>query len=339
MTVGQLRARTAQAKADRRLQILACAAAVCAASSYDELTVADVAGRAGIAKGTVFRYFPTKEDLGRALAEEHLARWADDLDRRLARLPGPPAPDVAARLLVESLAGRRDLLALAARGLAPAEALDDAPAAASLERALPYLGAGGGSPPHAHRAGLGRRPAGDSGRRLRPSRRAPPRPPGPPRGPPVGPGNALASSRQATGEDSRCSSEFKTFLLRGNIVDLAVAVVIGIAFGAVVAALVADIITPLIAAIFGSHDFSALTFTINNSTFLYGAFINAVISFVLIAAAVFFVVVKPMNAIERAAREGRGGPDDRPCPECLSEIPLEARRCAYCTAEVGAASG
>lgn len=145
MTVGQLRARTAQAKADRRLQILASAAAVCAASSYDELTVADVADRAGIAKGTVFRYFPTKEDLGRALAEEHLARWADDLDRRLARLPGPPAPDIAARLLVESLAGRRDLLALASRGLALAEALDDAPAAASLERALPYLGPAGGA--------------------------------------------------------------------------------------------------------------------------------------------------------------------------------------------------
>ena len=144
MTMGQLRARTAQAKADRRLQILASASAVCAASSYDELTVADVADRAGIAKGTVFRYFPTKEDLGRALAEEHLARWADDLDRRLARLPGPPAPDVAARLLVESLAGRRDLLALVSRGLAAAEALDDAPAAASLERALPYIGPAGG---------------------------------------------------------------------------------------------------------------------------------------------------------------------------------------------------
>ena len=132
--------------------------------------------------------------------------------------------------------------------------------------------------------------------------------------------------------------EFKTFLFRGNIVDLAVAVVIGIAFGAVITALVADIITPLIAAIFGSHDFSALTFTINNSTFLYGAFINAVISFVLIAAAVFFVVVKPMNAM--AARRAKEEPaaTTRDCPECLSEIPLAARRCAYCTAEVGAAS-
>lgn len=133
-------------------------------------------------------------------------------------------------------------------------------------------------------------------------------------------------------------NEFKTFLFRGNIVDLAVAVVIGIAFGAVVTALVADIITPLIAAIFGSHDFSALTFTINNSTFLYGAFINAVISFVLIAAAVFFVVVKPMNAIAARRAKDEAAPTTRPCPECLSEIPVEARRCAYCTAEVGTAS-
>jgi large conductance mechanosensitive channel len=129
--------------------------------------------------------------------------------------------------------------------------------------------------------------------------------------------------------------EFKAFLLRGNVVDLAVAVVIGIAFGAVIAALVADIITPLIAAIFGSHDFSALTFTINNSTFLYGAFINAVVAFVLVAAAIFFVVVKPMNALN--ARRAPTAATTRPCPECLSEIPLEARRCAFCTAEVGAA--
>ena len=130
--------------------------------------------------------------------------------------------------------------------------------------------------------------------------------------------------------------EFKAFLLRGNVVDLAVAVVIGIAFGAVIAALVADIITPLIAAIFGSHDFSALTFTINNSTFLYGAFINAVVAFILVAAAIFFVVVKPMNAVN--ARRAPAAATTRPCPECLSEIPLAARRCAYCTAEVGAAS-
>ena len=131
--------------------------------------------------------------------------------------------------------------------------------------------------------------------------------------------------------------EFKVFLFRGNIVDLAVAVVIGIAFGAVITALVADIITPLIAAIFGSHDFSALTFTINNSTFLYGAFINAVISFVLIAAAVFFVVVKPMNAMAARRTKEEPAATTRECPECLSEIPLAAKRCRYCTAEVRAA--
>jgi len=131
--------------------------------------------------------------------------------------------------------------------------------------------------------------------------------------------------------------EFKAFVFRGNIVDLAVAVVIGLAFGAVISALVADIITPLIAAIFGSHDFSALTFTINNSTFLYGAFINAVISFVLIAAAVFFVVVKPMNAIDARRTKDEPAATTRDCPECLSEIPLAAKRCRYCTAEVGAA--
>jgi large conductance mechanosensitive channel len=132
-------------------------------------------------------------------------------------------------------------------------------------------------------------------------------------------------------------SEFKAFLFRGNVVDLAVAVVIGIAFGAVVTALVADIITPLIAAIFGSHDFSALKFTINNSTFLYGAFINAVIAFVLVAAAVFFLVVKPMNALQARRTRDDEPATTRPCPECLSEIPRAARRCAFCTAEVGTA--
>ena len=131
--------------------------------------------------------------------------------------------------------------------------------------------------------------------------------------------------------------EFKAFIFRGNIVDLAVAVVIGIAFGAVITALVADIITPLIAAIFGSHDFSALTFTINGSRFLYGAFINAVISFVLIAAAVFFVVVKPMNAMAARRTKEEPAATTRDCPECLSEIPLAAKRCRFCTAEVGPA--
>jgi AcrR family transcriptional regulator len=142
MTMGQIRARTPQAKAGRRRHILDCAAAVCAGAGYDELAVADVAERAGLAKGTIFRYFPTREDLGRALAEAHLARWSDDLERRLERLPGPPSPDAAARVLTGSLAGRRDLLVLAARGLAPTEALDAAPAARALERALPYVHGG-----------------------------------------------------------------------------------------------------------------------------------------------------------------------------------------------------
>jgi large conductance mechanosensitive channel len=131
--------------------------------------------------------------------------------------------------------------------------------------------------------------------------------------------------------------EFKAFLMRGNVVDLAVAVVIGTAFAAVVAAFVADLITPLIAAIGGNQDFSALKFEINNSQFLYGAFINALIAFVLIAAAVFFFVVKPMNALAARRTEDEAPATTRPCPECLSEIPKAARRCAYCTAEVGAA--
>ena len=132
--------------------------------------------------------------------------------------------------------------------------------------------------------------------------------------------------------------DFKAFLLRGNMVDLAVAVVLGVAFGAVVTAFVGDLITPLIAAIGGNQDFSALKFEINNSQFLYGAFINALISFVLIAAAVFFFVVKPVNML--MARRKTEPPVDettRPCPECLSEIPTGARRCAFCTAQLAPA--
>jgi large conductance mechanosensitive channel len=133
--------------------------------------------------------------------------------------------------------------------------------------------------------------------------------------------------------------DFKAFLLRGNVVDLAVAVVIGAAFGAVVASLVADIITPIIAAIFGSHDFSALTFTINKSVFRYGAFLNAVIAFVSIAAAVFFFVVRPVNALmARKKTEPPVEATTRDCPECLSSIPKAAKRCAFCTAEVGVAA-
>ena len=134
-------------------------------------------------------------------------------------------------------------------------------------------------------------------------------------------------------------TEFKQFLLRGNVVDLAVGVVIGLAFGAVITALVADILTPIIAAIFGKSDFSALTFTINGSVFRYGDFINALITFVTIAAAVFFFVVKPVNHL--MARRKTEPPVDetvRQFPECLSEIPVDARRCAFCTSQVGAAA-
>ena len=134
-------------------------------------------------------------------------------------------------------------------------------------------------------------------------------------------------------------TDFKQFLLRGNVVDLAVGIVIGVAFGAVVTAFVADLITPLIGAIFGKHDFSSLTFTIHKSRFLYGDFINKVLAFVVIAAAVFFLVVRPVNAL--MARRRTEPPVDetvRQCPECLSDIPVAARRCAFCTSEVGAST-
>jgi large conductance mechanosensitive channel len=131
--------------------------------------------------------------------------------------------------------------------------------------------------------------------------------------------------------------DFKTFLLRGNMVDLAVAFVIGAAFGAVIAALVKDLITPLIAALFGKQDFSSLTFTFNHSVFRYGDFINAVVAFVLVAAAVFFFVVVPVNKLmARSRREPPPDPTTRLCPECLSLIPVGARRCAFCTSPVPA---
>ncbi len=131
--------------------------------------------------------------------------------------------------------------------------------------------------------------------------------------------------------------DFKTFLLRGNVVDLAVGIVIGAAFGAVVTALVADLITPIIAAIIGKPDFSALTFSINGSKFLYGSFINALVSFVSIAAAVFFFVVKPVNALmERRKTQPDVESETFPCPECLSDIPRQARKCAFCASPVQA---
>ena len=123
--------------------------------------------------------------------------------------------------------------------------------------------------------------------------------------------------------------EFRSFLLRGNVIDLAVAVVIAVAFAAVVTSLVEDLLTPLIGAIFGEPDFSALTFTINDSVFTYGNFINALLSFVFIAAAIFFVVVKPVNVmIARSRRQPPPDPTTKQCPECLSVVPLDARRCA-----------
>lgn len=128
--------------------------------------------------------------------------------------------------------------------------------------------------------------------------------------------------------------DFKAFLLRGNVVDLAVAVVIGAAFGAVVTALVADLVTPLIA-IPGGVDFSGLTFTVNGSVFRYGHFLNTLVSFVSIAAAVFFLVVRPLNALmARRKTEPDVESITRDCPECLSAIPNGARRCAFCTATV-----
>jgi large conductance mechanosensitive channel len=129
---------------------------------------------------------------------------------------------------------------------------------------------------------------------------------------------------------------FKQFLLRGNVIDLAVAVVIGGAFGAVVAALVRDLLTPLIAAVFGKPNFSGINFTVNGSVFPVGDFVNAVISFVLIAAAIYFFVVVPVNAVMARARRGQAPPDPttKQCPECLSTIPIQARRCAFCTSPV-----
>jgi large conductance mechanosensitive channel len=134
---------------------------------------------------------------------------------------------------------------------------------------------------------------------------------------------------------------FKTFLLRGNVVDLAVAVVIGAAFGAVVAALVKDLLTPLIAAIVGQPDFSAIVFTVNGSKFLIGDFINAVLALVLVAAAIYFFVVMPMNMIVERRRRGEAVPDPttKKCPECLSEVPVAALRCAFCTQQLHASAG
>jgi len=130
-------------------------------------------------------------------------------------------------------------------------------------------------------------------------------------------------------------SEFKQFVLRGNVIDLAVGIVIGAAFVAVVQAAVEDLLTPLIAAIFGQPDFSRLSFELRGSVFEYGHFLNALLSFVIVALVVFFFVVKPMNALTSLAqRRESPDPSTRKCPECRSEIPIDARRCAFCTSEV-----
>lgn len=125
---------------------------------------------------------------------------------------------------------------------------------------------------------------------------------------------------------------FKQFILRGNVVDMAVGVVIGAAFATVVSAFTKDLLTPLIAALVGKPDFSAIKFTVNGSEFAVGDFINAAVSFLLVAAAVYFFVVTPVNAL--IARMHRGdapaSPTSKKCPECLSEIPIAARRCAHC---------
>lgn len=126
--------------------------------------------------------------------------------------------------------------------------------------------------------------------------------------------------------------EFKQFLLRGNVVDLAVGVVVGAAFGTVVSALVNDLLTPFISAIAKMPDFSGFVFVVNGSTFLLGHFINALISFILVACAVFFFVVKPMNIlVTRSRKQPSTDPTTKKCTECRSEIPLDARRCAHCT--------
>jgi large conductance mechanosensitive channel len=132
-------------------------------------------------------------------------------------------------------------------------------------------------------------------------------------------------------------NDFKAFILRGNVVDLAVGIVIGVAFKAIVDSFVADLMTPLLGAIGGQPDFSNLHFTINSSVFRYGAFLNEVISFVIIAAVVFFFVVTPVNAMmARAKKEPPADPTLKKCPECISDIPINAKRCAFCTSPMAA---
>ncbi len=125
---------------------------------------------------------------------------------------------------------------------------------------------------------------------------------------------------------------FKQFILRGNVVDLAVGVVIGASFGTVVNSLVKDILTPFISAIFKAPDFTGLSFVINGSSFMYGNFINSLIAFIIVAAAVYFFVVTPINTlVSRTRKEKTLDPTTKKCSECLSEIPIDAKKCAFCT--------
>jgi large conductance mechanosensitive channel len=128
---------------------------------------------------------------------------------------------------------------------------------------------------------------------------------------------------------------FKQFILRGNVVDLAVGVVMGAAFGAVVAALVSDLLTPLVGAIAKVPDFSGLTFSIRGSNFMYGHFLNALISFLLVSVAVYFFIVTPVNTlVSRMRKEPPADPTTKKCPQCLSEINIAAKKCAFCTSNL-----
>jgi large conductance mechanosensitive channel len=131
---------------------------------------------------------------------------------------------------------------------------------------------------------------------------------------------------------------FRDFISRGNVIDLAVAVVIGAAFTALVTSLVEDMLTPVIAAVIGQPDFSDLTFTINDAVFRYGSFLNALIAFFSVAAAVYFFVVAPLNAVQERRAAGEEA-THRDCPECLSEVPVAASRCAFCTSELDPSPG
>jgi large conductance mechanosensitive channel len=148
-------------------------------------------------------------------------------------------------------------------------------------------------------------------------------------------GGVSAPSPPTAAPTGNLTGDLRKFLLRGNVVDLAVGIVIGAAFGRIVSAVVSGLITPIIAAIGGKPNFSALAFTINGSQFHYGLVVNAILSFIIVAVAVFFFVVRPVTALMgRFRTEPDLSSPNRPCPECLSEIPRKAKRCAFCTAQV-----